>query len=151
MSIIYSFEIISVDQAARCMEVVYTSEGNPTMHIGARLPYEGESVESVVAMYAPVRYWEELKTPTMPVTPGQTGDIVVPPPYVPTAAQQAVAQRNVLLAESDWTQLADVPLPAEEKAAWAAYRQQLRDITAQPGFPNSIIWPVKPDAAAAVA
>jgi hypothetical protein len=49
-----------------------------------------------------------------------------------------------LLAESDWTQLPDVPLSAEQKTAWATYRQQLRDITAQPGFPNNINWPQKP-------
>jgi hypothetical protein len=144
MSMTYTYEIISVDQAARCMEVVYTSEGNPTMHIGARLPYEGETVEAVVEMYAPVRYWEELKTPVVPVTPGQTGSVVVPPPYVPTPAKQAISKRDALLSESDWTQLPDVPLTTEQKSEWAVYRQALRDITDQPGFPDNINWPVKP-------
>lgn len=144
MSITYTYEIISVDQAARCMEVVYTSEGNPTMHIGARLPYEGETVEAVVEMYAPVRYWEELKTPIVPVDKGQSGTVVVPPPYVPSPADVAISRRNALLAESDWTQLADVPLSAEMKSQWATYRQQLRDLTDQPGFPDSINWPAKP-------
>ena len=37
-------------------------------------------------------------------------------------------QRDQLLAQSDWTQMADSPLSAEQKAAWAAYRQQLRDL-----------------------
>lgn len=151
MSITYTYQIVSVDQTARCMEVVYTSEGNPSMHIGARLPYEGETLEAVVEMYAPVRYWEELKTPVLPVSPGQSGSVVVPPPYVPTAAEQAIAQRNTLLAESDWTQLPDVPLGAEQKSAWAAYRQQLRDITDQPGFPDNINWPQKPGIAVTVA
>lgn len=36
-------------------------------------------------------------------------------------------RRSALLAESDWTQLPDAPLTAEQKAEWAAYRQQLRD------------------------
>lgn len=149
MSITYTYEITSVDQAARCMEVVYTSEGNPTMHIGARLPYEGETVEAVVEMYAPIRYWEEIKTPVVAVAVGQSGSVVVPPPYVPTSAEVAIAKRNALLAESDWTQLADVPLSAEQKAAWAAYRQQLRDITDQAGFPQNINWPTKPGIAQA--
>lgn len=144
MSITYTYKIVSVDQAARCMEVVYTSDGNPTMHISARLPFEGEAVESVVAMYAPVRYWEELKTPVVPATLGQSGTIVVPPLYVPTPAEQVVARRNTLLLESDWTQLADVPLTSEQRALWATYRQQLRDITNQPGFPDSINWPTTP-------
>lgn len=51
-------------------------------------------------------------------------------------------QRNVLLKESDWTQLPDVPLTTKE--AWAAYRQQLRDITGQPD-PFNITWPTPPN------
>lgn len=47
-------------------------------------------------------------------------------------------QRNRLLAESDWTQLADSPA---DKDKWALYRQELRDITTQQD-PFSIIWPV---------
>jgi hypothetical protein len=141
MNITYTYEIIAVDQAARCMEVVYTSEGNPTMHIGARLPYEGEDIESVVEMYAPVRYWEEIKTPTVSVSAGQTGTLTT---FAPSAVELAVRMRNEALARSDWTQLPDVPLTLEQKTAWATYRQALRDITAQPGFPDNINWPMKP-------
>jgi len=49
--------------------------------------------------------------------------------------------RNELLAECDWTQLADVS--AETKLIWSEYRQSLRDITSQTN-PFSITWPVKP-------
>lgn len=51
-------------------------------------------------------------------------------------------QRDALLAQSDWTQLPDVPLATKE--AWAIYRQALRDVTTQPD-PFSIVWPVRPD------
>jgi hypothetical protein len=51
------------------------------------------------------------------------------------------AERNAKLSASDWTQVADAPV---DKAAWAAYRQALRDITAQEGFPWTIDWPVQP-------
>jgi hypothetical protein len=95
-------------------------------------------------MYAPVRYWEEINTPVVPVNVGQSGTVVVPPPYVPSRTEVVVAQRNALLANSDWTQLADVPLTAEMKAQWATYRQALRDITDQSGFPDNINWPDKP-------
>lgn len=47
-------------------------------------------------------------------------------------------QRNRLLSESDWTQLADSPA---DKNKWAVYRQELRDITTQED-PFSIVWPV---------
>jgi hypothetical protein len=39
-------------------------------------------------------------------------------------------QRDQLLTQSDWTQMADSPLSDEQKAAWAAYRQQLRELPA---------------------
>ena len=56
--------------------------------------------------------------------------------------QQARTQRARLLLASDWTQLPDVPL--DTKAAWADYRQALRDVPAQPSFPTEITWPTPP-------
>jgi len=50
------------------------------------------------------------------------------------------AERNKLLAESDWSQLPDVPVDA---ATWATYRQALRDVTDQAN-PFAIIWPERP-------
>jgi Phage tail assembly chaperone protein len=53
------------------------------------------------------------------------------------------SDRNVLLAGSDWTQLADSP--AETRAAWAEYRQKLRDLPANTEDPtNGINWPKPP-------
>lgn len=49
--------------------------------------------------------------------------------------------RNQRLADCDWTQLPDAPVDA---AAWADYRQDLRDVTSQPGFPWEITWPSQP-------
>jgi hypothetical protein len=53
-------------------------------------------------------------------------------------------KRNKLLSDSDWTQTLDSPLSAEQKQAWATYRQELRDITTQPGFPINAVFPTKP-------
>jgi hypothetical protein len=55
---------------------------------------------------------------------------------------EARAKRNSLLQQSDWTQVADAPV---DKAAWATYRQELRDITEQAGFPATINWPTAPN------
>jgi hypothetical protein len=52
------------------------------------------------------------------------------------------AERNIKLRESDWTQVADAPVDA---AAWADYRQALRDITLQDD-PFNITWPSEPEA-----
>jgi hypothetical protein len=49
--------------------------------------------------------------------------------------------RNYKLKECDWTQVADSPV---DKAVWATYRQALRDVTAQSGFPWTITWPDAP-------
>lgn len=51
------------------------------------------------------------------------------------------ANRNMKLAASDWTQLADAPVDSQ---VWTAYRQALRDITAQAGFPFDVTWPTAP-------
>lgn len=60
-----------------------------------------------------------------------------------TAIANIRAKRNQLLANSDWTQLADSPV---NKDAWSVYRQALRDIPSQVGFPFSVEWPLKPNA-----
>ena len=50
-------------------------------------------------------------------------------------------ERTQKLKDSDWTQVADAPV---DKTAWATYRQALRDIPSQAGFPWDIQWPVEP-------
>jgi hypothetical protein len=60
-------------------------------------------------------------------------------------ATQARIRRDALLATSDWTQLPDIPLSPDERQAWAAYRQALRDISEQPGWPETIAWPAEPE------
>jgi len=58
------------------------------------------------------------------------------------AAAQAIRyNRDRLLAASDWTQVSDAPV---DQAAWATYRQALRDVPQQAGFPENITWPEAP-------
>ena len=60
-------------------------------------------------------------------------------------AEQAVsvrATRDTKLAESDWTQARDVTLAND--ADWQTYRQALRDVPTQAGFPWSVTWPEQP-------
>ena len=52
------------------------------------------------------------------------------------------AQRNAKLTNTDWTQVADAQV---DKAVWATYRQALRDIPAQAGFPWDVNWPEMPE------
>jgi hypothetical protein len=89
MSIQYTYQVISVDQAARCMEIVYSSEGRQTMHIGARLPYEGEVLEDIVKMYAPVNYWTEQELPVVVPQVGVSGVISTAATQEPSQPQSA--------------------------------------------------------------
>lgn len=73
---------------------------------------------------------------------GSAAPYVEPPIDLEQLAAEARSQRNSLLAQSDWTQVADAPV---DQAAWATYRQSLRDITEQSGFPEVIIWPTTPN------
>jgi len=51
------------------------------------------------------------------------------------------SERDGLLAASDWTQVADAPVDA---AAWAVYRQKLRDIPQDYTTPDDVVWPEAP-------
>ena len=60
------------------------------------------------------------------------------------AAAEIRKERDAKLTESDWTQVADAPV---DQAAWATYRQALRDIPTHANFPNltETDWPTKPE------
>ncbi len=95
------------------------------------------------------------KYPGSAVRPNREGDAVVgqiedasgalsdPLPQPPTAGEVR-AERNARISATDWTQLSDAPLTADRKAAFAAYRQALRDLPTQNGFPGAVEWPVEP-------
>lgn len=72
-------------------------------------------------------------------------ELVVEPDPGPSEEQLAAAarsERDRLLKESDWTQVPDAPV---DQQAWADYRQALRDVPEQAGFPTDINWPTKPE------
>ena len=54
-------------------------------------------------------------------------------------AAEVRSERNAKLAATDWTQASDVPQSVKD--SYAPYRQALRDLPAQLGFPNEITWP----------
>jgi hypothetical protein len=78
------------------------------------------------------------------ITNAQTGEVTIrdlTPEEIAALAPkpgEIRAQRNRLLAACDWTQLPDAQC---DQTAWAAYRQALRDIPQQPGFPTDVTWP----------
>jgi hypothetical protein len=61
----------------------------------------------------------------------------------PITAQAIRAERDTKLMVSDWTQLSDVPQAVKDK--YTTYRQALRDVPSQAGFPSNVTWPTKPE------
>lgn len=56
-------------------------------------------------------------------------------------AKEVRAERDRLLAFTDWTQVQDAPT---DRDAWARYRQELQDVPSQLGFPEDVTWPTLP-------
>ena len=110
-------------------------------------------------------YIEELESVTKTVTvksefPDSTGNYEsheeektfrrfeikeVPAPTEEELAAAIRAQRDALIAETDYLMASDYPLDEDKKAELTVYRQALRDVPEQEGFPTSVIWPEKPE------
>lgn len=72
------------------------------------------------------------------------GNKLVKTPIIHTPLDEEIrSERNRLLTQSDWTQLPDVPESIRQN--WTVYRQALRDIPQQSGFPETVVWPTPPN------
>jgi hypothetical protein len=71
----YTYEVTRVDPDAKAMEILYTSPEHGTMLVGARMPWEGETVEMIAQMYSPMRYWVERTLAVAPVETGVVGQL----------------------------------------------------------------------------
>ena len=54
-------------------------------------------------------------------------------------------ERDALMAETDWVSIRAIDTGSNVSTDWMEYRQALRDITSQSGFPWDVAWPVKPN------
>lgn len=57
---------------------------------------------------------------------------------------EIIQRRNILLSDSDYLMMIDYPISDEKKQEIKVYRQALRNIPQQDGFPENIVWPDKP-------
>lgn len=69
----YIYAVTEVYPETKTMVLVYTSEQYGTMTVSARMPWEGEDLASIAAMYSPMRYWIEQTLPLANVVVGTTG------------------------------------------------------------------------------
>ncbi len=80
-------------------------------------------------------------TELVKMTPAEIDAHLNPKPTTEQLSAQARSKRDSLLRATDWTQVPDAPVIQSD---WATYRQALRDITLQDGFPENINWPTEP-------
>lgn len=71
--------------------------------------------------------------------------VAVPAPTTEELATQARSQRDALIAATDYLMATDYPLTDEKRQELTVYRQALRDVPEQSGFPTEIVWPTKPE------
>jgi len=67
--------------------------------------------------------------------------------WIPDVQQASItvdAQRIEILTATDWTQIPNNPLTTQQQTAWATYRQEIRDMSQQSGYPLNVVWPVAP-------
>lgn len=95
----YTYEIVGIDENARCMELRYSSPGKQTLHVGTRLPYVGETVDQVAAMYVPIATWVEAERPVVVPAAGTTGSYTAPADMLPTLER---AKQEKLAAIAVW-------------------------------------------------
>lgn len=98
-----------------------------------------QGVYRVRTLPAPTEFGKKAVTKALPEL--VDGQWVLGWDLVALSADETRALRDGLLDSCDWTQVADAPV---DQAAWKTYRQALRDIPSQAGFPNTVTWPVAP-------
>ncbi len=78
--------------------------------------------------------------------PGETVSDIVPSATLSVLfCAQVRSRRDTLLRSCDWVVGSDAPLTSDQVATWETYRQALRDLPAQTGFPTQVTWPNLPN------
>jgi hypothetical protein len=115
--------------------------------IDGQFPSDDE-IENIIKLHEPKSQIERLiKTPTLNI-PDSFKQKIPASNAETTPVDLAAAfrrKRDILLAQSDWTQLSDAPINPMEKNAWVVYRQELRDLPQQNNFPDGVVFPARPD------
>lgn len=140
----FTYKILQRSLDLGVMEVRYDREGYDPVIVSAPLPREGEALDAIVRAYAPIANWSTQGSTFQNVAVNTQGELSIPVgETAPDMAAQVRAERDARLMLTDWIYLPDVTPPAD-MAAWEVYRQALRDVPQQEGFPDEVVWPVKP-------
>lgn len=139
---------LRADAIARAAEALATESDLPVPEISDDLAFESVGWQGVIAMrFGSAKGWEEVPDDVhvhigmVKEDDGTFSQLVIreAPPTL-----MARNLRDAKLRESDWSALTDAPLTPEQRQQWAYYRQALRDVPRQPGFPVNFDWPQMP-------
>lgn len=133
------------------MDITFFRDGMPVLAVTCSSPETYrvgfEDCDEVSGLYDEKHYFKDGKVHRRPPPPSDlhTFDYKLGQWIQDSASALTLIRdrRNRLLADCDWTALSDAALTGQQKAAWVAYRQALRDITKQPD-PFNIVWPTPP-------
>lgn len=117
------------------------------MKYALNLAAEGHILSATYAQYASADaiLVDELPEGNISDYRYEDGQYIHDPIPKTATAEEVRAERAKLLDETDWTQVLDAPISAECREAFRVYRQALRDITEQEGFPGAVVWPEMPE------
>jgi hypothetical protein len=140
----FTYTILRSEPDLGVMEVRYDREGYDAILVSAPLPREGETLDEILRAYAPIAAWSAAGSAFQNVAVDTQGELPIPvDETAPDIAAQVRAERDARLMLTDWIYLPDVT-PPSDMAAWEAYRQALRDVPQQDGFPDEVVWPEAP-------
>lgn len=133
-------------------KIIFFADNNVTLAFDGRrisfpLPIvdgkypEGPALESLLSTY--VRN-ARTALPSPVVTNASSIQRMVVKPDNFEAKRIVRFLRNRLLNATEWTQTQDNPLSPTIRLSWQSYRQSLRELPRQPGFPFNVVWPVPP-------
>lgn len=104
---------------------------------------EGDALTKAIEAFITAEINKAASTPVVPANTEKIMAMVTKPS--PSQIASAVrAQRDKLLTVTDWTMIPSAALTPEQSAQWHIYRQVLRNLPTQPGWPTSVHWPVPP-------
>ena len=124
------------------IEVISTVEKTVQSHT-----LEGKQAYAVFADGTKIKLWPYNKQKYavgQTVAMKQYKIVEIPAPTTEEVAAQVRAQRDAMIARTDFMMMPDYPISEEDKALVEAYRQALRDIPQQESFPSNVQWPVAP-------
>lgn len=151
----YSYEIVTLEPRHKFMSVRYYAEGkddyfrnfNPEV-------FTDEALKEIIEkfFYIVKKHWEfqdSVDSSSLTLASGSTNTASFDEEAYLASIEAprndrilfSRLERNALLMETDHMMFSDTPDPSQ---AWLDYRQALRDVPQQDGFPDNIVWPIKP-------